>query len=223
MKKLVLVALAILCVGIHDADAKGKRRKKRKRKSSSMTLEVGLNPLGYFWGNYNANAGLIFSDQTALFLEVAYNRTKFADGGLDSNGNKIDVIFGGFSIAPEFRYYFNPNDKADKWFIGAYLKYENATTSGAPYLGIDQNDDPVFYDITANGFGGGLTLGYQWVFDNNLCITAWGGTGYFFVYNEKKDPDFVPSTDPLAATFSSVVQTVNRIDGRGGITVSYRF
>lgn len=228
MKKISFFLLGAMLFGVfsvyagNEEDEDDRRRRRRRRGPS---VEVGINPLGYIWGNYNLMAGLHFSDEASLFLEIAYNRNKFPYSSIDSNGFPIatDVVFNGFSMSPEFRYYFAPDDGNDKWFVGGYLKFRVSSTSGTPYTGIDENEDFVPYDLSNVALAPGLTFGYEWVTRSGLTITLWSGMGYALIYTERKSPDFIPSTDPFYNTYNFALDTFNKLDFRGGFTLGYRF
>jgi hypothetical protein len=230
MKKIILLLVGVMFFGLADAyngfgdDDDDKKRRRRKRRGA--TTEIGINPFGYLFGNYNLLGGYNFSEQSAIYVELAYTRNKFPYTGLDTNtGFPVlkDVVFSGFSIAPEFRYYFSPDDANDRWFIGGYLKFRTSSTSGQPYMGFDKDDEPVFYDLKNVALIPGITFGYHLVTNSNLTFTFWTGGGYALLYNETKDPDFAPSTSPGIGIVNEVFTTFNKLDFRGGITVGYRF
>ncbi len=214
--------LSMLTVYAGDDDDDDKRRRRRR---GGPTFEIGLNPIGYIWGSYNLIGAMHLSDESSLFLELAYNRNKFPYTSIDSNGTPIatDVIFNGFSMTPEYRYYFNPDDGNDRWFVGGYLRFRVSSTSGAPYVGVDENEDFVAYDLSNVALAPGVTFGYEFLTRSDFTITLWAGAGYALLYKESKSPDYVPSSDPMYNYYNIAVTTFNRLDFRGGFTVGYRF
>lgn len=230
MRKLPLFLLALMLCSFFDASAFGtdddddRRRRRRRRKGPKY--EVGINPLGYLFGNYNVIGAAHLSESKSLFLEFAYSRVTSDYSTFDPNtGVPIitNVVSQGFSIAPEFRHYFNPNNDNDGWFLGGYLNIRSLTTDGKPYFGFNSDDELVNYDLSTFGIAPGATGGYGWAFDNGITLTLWAGVGYSIVYSETKDPNFVPSTDPTNNIYNQAVNVVNRLDSRGGFTVGYRF
>lgn len=223
-----MILLGAMLLGTFSAfagDDEDEDRRRRRRRRGGPSVEVGINPFGYLFGNYNVIGGLHFSEESSLFLEVAYNRNKFPYTSVDTNGFPIatDVVFTGFSMAPEYRYYFAPDEGNDKWFVGGYLRFRVSSTDGAPYFGIDQDDEVVYYDLTNVALAPGITFGYEWATKSGLTITLWSGAGYAVIYSETKTPDFTPSDDPFSSTFNSVLTTFNKLDFRGGFTLGYRF
>lgn len=228
MKKITFILLAVFSLSAFNLMAgedEDDRRRRRRGRSGGNGFEVGLNPFGYIFGNYNAMAGYHLSESTSLFAEVAYQRYKYVQTGLDTNFNVYteDIIYSGFSIAPEFRFYFGPDYGNDRWFAGLYLKARFLSTSGQPYVGVNEDDEFVPYDTKSFSVIPGVTVGYEWVTNSGFTITFWTGAGYAVVYNEKTNPEFTPSSDPFWTGFSTVVSTINKLDGRGGITLAYRF
>ena len=229
MKKVSLFLLLVMLFGSVTAfagdDDDDRRRRRRRRGRGGASVEVGINPIGYIFGNYNVIGGLHFSEESSLFMDVAYTRNTFPYSTVDTNGFPIatDVVYSGFSIAPEYRYYFDPDDGNDKWFIGGYLRFRISSTDGAPYAGFDENEDIVAYDLTNFAIAPGFTVGYEWLTKSGFTITLWSGIGFALVYSETKDPDFTPSDEPFYNTFNAAFTTFNKFDVRGGFTLGYRF
>jgi hypothetical protein len=223
LSRLLLVLFALSMFDVYGGEDEDERRRRRRR--SSTKFEIGINPVAYIWGTYNVIAGLHLSEQSSIFLEIAYNRNSFPYRTVDSNNLPVstDVVYNGFSVAPEYRYYFNPDDDNDKWFIGGYLNFRYSSTSGAPYAGIDQDENFVSYDLTNFAVAPGFTVGYEWVTKSGLTFTLWSGLGYALIYTETKDPDFVASDDPFFNIYNVAIDTFNRLDFRGGFTIGYRF
>jgi len=204
-----------------DGHLLGKRRYRR----GGATVELGINPMGHIWGNHNLLGGVHLSDETSLFMELAYVRSKFPFIGFNEDGDLVskDVVYTGFSITPEFRYYFDPDMDNDKWFIGGYLMFRVASTDGKPYGGFDSNLDWVQYDLSTAALAPGFTFGYQWATRSGFTVTAWLGLGYEIIYTGTKDPDFEPTDDPDLRLFEIDLNTFNKLDWRGGFTLGWRF
>ena len=229
MKKASIFLVLIMLFGSVTAfagdDDDDRRRRRRRRRGGGATMEIGINPIGYLFGQYNVIGGMHFSEESSLFVEIAYNNNSYPYTTVDTNGFPVatDVVYSGFSIAPEYRYYFSPNEGNDAWFIGGYLKMRFTSTDGKPYAGVDIDDEFVAYDLSNFAIAPGITVGYEWLTRSGLTITLWTGFGYSLIYTETKDPDFTPSEDPIFGVYNAAVEAVNKLDARGGFTLGYRF
>lgn len=228
MKKIQIILFAAMLVSVFDASAFGDDdddRRRRRRKSKGPSYEVGINPFGYLFGNYNVIGAAHMSENSSIFVEIAYARSKadyFVYDPITLEPIPSEVVFSGFSFAPEYRHYFNPDEGNDGWFIGGYLNIRAISTSGKPYIGFNSDDEIVNYDLNTFGLAPGATLGRGWAFDSGITLTLWGGFGYSVVYSEKQDPVYVPSNDPAYSIYETAVGVLNKVDIRGGFTVGYR-
>lgn len=102
------------------------------------------------------------SDQSSAQLGVAF--TAFSAGG---------TKFSGFSITPEYRFFLT-GEAMQGFFLGPYLRYQNYNlTDEDTFFGSSQKNE-----ATLNTFGGGVNLGYQWVFKQRVVLEPFLRTGY---------------------------------------------
>ncbi len=228
MKKVSIFLVLIMLFGSVTAFAgedEDEDRRRRRRRRGGPSIEVGINPVGYLVGLYNVIGGLHLSDESSIFLEAAYTYVKSPYISVDTSGSIIDteVSYSGLAISPEYRYYISPDDGNDKWFFGAYLSFRTTSTSGAPYLGLDEDEEVVYYDISNVSLAPGVTAGYEWRTESGFTFTAWTGLGYSIVYSETLSPNFTPYDGPNLNPYGVVLNVFNKLSVRGGFTVAYRF
>tara|TARA_R110002050_G_scaffold274159_1_gene418491 strand:- start:9833 stop:10528 length:696 start_codon:yes stop_codon:yes gene_type:complete len=231
MKKTTtfLAALAILFTSF-NASAEGEDED-RRRKGGNFGAHLNLSPI--FSGIYSANVEYGFAKNMSVVLGLGFIdwslTTTSTAGGFGGFGIPTikEVPFRGFMVAPEFRYYFDPNRRPglDRWFVGGYLKVRSVATSGeeltTTVLAPDPNDPNGFpiptltnYDVSYFGLSIGTTFGYMYAFKSGLTLGSWLGIGYFLVSSNSYSNNAAPTVD---------VTDLLSIDPRFGLTVGYRF
>jgi hypothetical protein len=225
MKKTItlLASLAILFTSF-NAFAEGEDEELRRRKKGGFGVHLNLTPIAF--GTYSANLEYGFAKNmsavlTLGFVDLDITQTVSLNGGLP----EIDVIpFRGLIVAPEFRYYFNPNRRPglDRWFVGGYLKIRSLATSGEELISLATLDpfanppvEPVKYDINYFGLSAGATFGYMYAMKSGLTFGSWFGIGYFVVSNTTYTNDVTP----IGASLTDLIST----DFRLGLSIGYRF
>ncbi|OJJ23402.1 hypothetical protein BKI52_03315 [marine bacterium AO1-C] len=102
---------------------------------------------------------------------IAKNSSLQLGGGftnIDVAGTKIN----GFRVTPEFRYYPAKSKDAPKgFFVGPFINYQSLNlTVGASALNASAEGK-----ATLTTFGGGLALGWQWLFGNVVALDLFFG------------------------------------------------
>ncbi len=184
-------------------------------KTFAQTTDVSVNLLPMIFTNFSANISYNLNDNISVGGVIGYQNLKIETTTL---GVTEEVGYGGFYIAPEMRYYFNPDNGNDGFFAGPYLKFRSMGSTGESYTATDVNGNIVNYDTKNTGLALGLILGRNWVTNSNIFFTTWSGIGYYLVNNEKNTKDFVPSPG-----FVEVDSNVPTLDFRLGLSVGYRF
>ncbi|MCU0441352.1 MAG: DUF3575 domain-containing protein [Bacteroidia bacterium] len=201
MKKNLILALALGFCGIKAIKA--------------QTHDVSLNIAPIVFSNYSVNYMFNFTDEMSVGSVIGYQNITIDDPTVAGG----EIKYTGFYLAPEFRYYFNPDEGNDKFYAGGYLKYRNAGTSGDIYTGFLADGSLVNYDVKNNGVALGIVFGKLWQTRVGLNFTLWSGVGYYLFDNESYTNNYDPDKDPNLITINSNLPS---LDFRFGVNVGYR-
>lgn len=86
-----------------------------------------------------------------------------------------DTQLSGFGLTPAYRFYLSNKYQAPAGFyVSPYLRYQyfSLTETYSNFPGTTTNTG------TFRAFGGGLELGYQWIFRDIITLNIFGGIGY---------------------------------------------
>lgn len=180
--------------------------------ANAQTHDVSLNLAPMVFGNYSLNYSFNFQEDMSAGAVVGYQNLKISDG-------VNDYAIKGFYIAPEFRYYFNPNEGNDGFFAGGYLKFRNMGTSGEPGAGSLEDGTIVSYDQKNVGLALGAMAGKLWQTRFGMNFTIWSGLGYYLVNQNTYTNSYNPDKDPLIGATATNLPT---LDFRFGVNVGYR-
>ena len=101
----------------------------------------------------------ILNEKSSLQLGLFYTGTSFAG-----------TRFRGIGITPEYRFYLSESKQAPAgFFVAPFVRYQN--------LKLTDKDDT---NISAgySSFGGGVCVGNQWLFKNQVSIELFGGPSF---------------------------------------------
>ena len=120
-------------------------------------------------------------------------------------GDENELRKSGFRVRAVGKYFFGPEDGADRWYAGLYAGPRSRTVSG--------NDDSVFdAGWKQSAFTAGLTGGFKWVGKSGIVFELGAGIGRAFA-------------DKF--TFNDSTNTVTQngfgVDGFGKAAIGYRF
>ncbi len=189
MKKTILVTLILFTFGVVNA----------------QKFEAKINPLGAMFGKPDISVEYIVNDNFGVELSagIAFGKTgsSVSFGGVSSE----KPTQSGFGVKLISKYYFSPDQGADGWYGGIYLRQES--------LDLTYSSSFSASDYKSSIFAGGVEFGKKWVFDSGVLIELALGTGRPF--SEKR-------------TFSNVANTNNLdielgVDFTGKFAVGYRF
>jgi len=147
--------------------------------------DINANVLGAFFGNYGLGYEYVINDEMGAGISFNY-ATGFLGIDLD---DVTDQTFSSFNIAPEFRFYFNPEDGADGFYFGGYMKYYTSTYGNMNYNLQTTTTNPngtttytskdVKYDRSYTGFAVGIETGRKWVTNSGFFFETMWGFGKF--------------------------------------------
>lgn len=188
--------------------------------AKAQTHDVSLNLAPIALSNYSANYLFNFADEMSVGSVIGYQNFEITGTGTGT-GASSTIAYKSFYIAPEFRYYFNPDEGNDGFFAGAYLKYRNAGTTGDVNIGELEDGTLVNYDEKNNGLALGIMTGRLWQTRIGLNFSIWSGFGYYLFdvtsYTNGYDPEKDPSVFGASATTN-----LPALDFRLGVNVGYR-
>jgi hypothetical protein len=184
-------------------------------KTFAQTIDFSINLAPMVFTNFSGNLSYNLEDNMSVGTVIGYQNLKIT---ATSGTTTEEVGYGGFYIAPEFRYFFNPDRGNDGFFAGPYLKFRSMGSSGEAYAALDANGDVVNYDTKNTGLALGIVLGKTWITNSNIFFTTWTGLGYYLFNKTTNSKDF--EKDPLTTEITSSVPT---LDFRLGLSVGYRF
>ena len=106
----------------------------------------------------------------SFFIEHAISEEASIQlGGLYTGASIDDTKLRGFAITPEFRYYLSESgQKLDGFYIAPFLRYQN----------LELTDDSEPGKATLQTFGGGVTIGRQWIFKDRISLDLFIGPKY---------------------------------------------
>jgi hypothetical protein len=180
--------------------------------ANAQTHDVSLNLAPMVLGNYSLNYSFNFQEDMSAGTVIGYQNLKIDDG-------TTTYSYKGFYVAPEFRYYFNPDEGNDGFFAGGYLKYRNMGTEGEPYIGVLEDGTDVLYDTKNSGLALGILTGKLWQTRFGMNITIWSGIGYYLINKTTYTNSYNPDTDPYLTTTYTNLPT---LDFRLGLNIGYR-
>lgn len=137
--------------------------------TNAQTNAIKINPISLALTTVNLSFEHKVSDKASFQIGAFYTVLNYSNV---LGGNRTD--FSGFGITPEFRFYVVGKPRQGL-FLGPYLRYQNlnATASGNDNFG-----NSAFYEATLNTFGGGVNLGYQWVFGGRFVLEPFLRIGF---------------------------------------------
>lgn len=138
-------------------------------------IDATINPIGLLWGNLSIAGDYVISD--AISVEGAIG---FGSGDALSDTYKWRNI----PVTVSGKYYFNPDDGADKFYTAAWLRYV-----GRKYEVEDQMSS--FVDFTQTRLGLGISVGFKSVSRSGIVFDINFGAGRALVDETKLDSEGV--------------------------------
>lgn len=136
--------------------------------TQAQNTVVKINPLSLAFLTANVAVEHAVSDKMSVQLGAAFGGFKFGAGDLKTS-------YTGFSVVPEFRYYVTKHDAPKGFFVGPYGVYRSYTTKQTVN---DLSGGTSEAKSKLSIAGGGLNLGYQFLFDSGFALELFMGPCY---------------------------------------------
>lgn len=116
---------------------------------ANAQIDVTVNPIGLLFGGINVGADFVMSDQFSIEGNVGYNaRTTDLSFGI---ADDTEFKYTGVPIQAVGKYYFNPDDGADKFYGSVFLRYVNRSYKSQGSTNTN--------DFNQSRFGAGIGVG----------------------------------------------------------------
>jgi Protein of unknown function (DUF3575) len=175
---------------------------------------IKFNYLSCLFRTLNFSYERVVNGNKAFLIGAYFNNTveEYNDG---DNSNESTA----FSFTPEYRYYFLEIDKPQGFFLAPYLRYQyfNNKRIFDNYVYLPDGNQQIVLTSTnkiINTYGGGLVIGYQYIFKEKICFDAFLGPSYTKFVGDKKDFD------------GNAFYQINSVEGifvRFGSTIGIKF
>ncbi len=139
---------------------------------SNAQIDVTINPIGLLFGDLNVGADFVLSENLSIEGTIG-----IATGSDDAAFNDAESKYFGLPITVFGKYYFNPNNGADKFYIDAWLRFVSRSYNW------EGNDADLFVDYSQTRVGGGFGIGYKVVSDGGFVFDIGFGAGRAFIDN----------------------------------------
>lgn len=162
LKFLILLCFLTLCSVMNKTQAQ---------------VDLTVSPIGLLFGDLNA--GVDFSITENFSTEAQIGLTF----GKDDLGEGDEYKYFGLPITVLGKYYFNPNNGADRFYADVFLKFVQRSYS------VDGDNVLGYADYSNTRFGAGFGIGYKVVSKGGFVFDIGFGAGKAFVDKTKFDDD----------------------------------
>ncbi len=145
---------------------------------SNAQVDVTVNPLTLLFGGFNGSADFVLSENLSIEAQIGLAFGK-SDIGLNDDESK----YFGLPVTVFGKYYFSPDDGADKFYADAFLKFVTRSYT------IEGDNTFNYADYSNTRFGLGFGVGYKIVSDGGFVFDIGFGAGKAFVDKTKFDAD----------------------------------
>ena len=162
--KFLILALAVFTLSTYRANAQ---------------VDVTINPVGLLFGGINVGADFVLADEFSIEANVGYN-SRTDDLSFDGSTNEFKYT--GVPIQAVGKYYFSPDDGADKFYAAAFLRYVNRSYK-------EETDGSAVNDFTQSRFGAGIGIGTKSVSRSGVVFDFGVNVGRVIADNTKFETD----------------------------------
>ncbi len=169
-----------IVIADEENDMLKKRRKKkggRRGGGGDYSNSIKTNPLSMIFGTFGAQYERKIGDNMSVALTLGfYSRSTGILG--------MEYSYSGFSINPEFRYYFE--EAIEGWYVSPYVTFTMINEKMA-FTGYEEFNNKITV------FGGGAVGGRQWIW-GGFTLDLYAGVGYTsmsYTYDDKYDENMI--------------------------------
>lgn len=145
----------------------------------AQKVVIKINPLSLFAVTANVQGEYVFNDKMSLQMGVFAGRVSLSVG---NTGLAKEIGYTWFGLTPEFRYYAQ-NAKKDAprgLYLAPFFRYR---LDKRRFIASVYDPDLQLYSTgvvtkTPHLFGGGVLLGYQWLFNDVFALDLFFGPQY---------------------------------------------
>jgi hypothetical protein len=144
---------------------------------SEAQVDLTINPVGLLWGDLSVGADFTISENLSVEAAVGFGSGNNGLGEGEFKHRSIPITAFG-------KYYFNPDNGADKFYILAFLRFINRNYSW-------EGSSSFYDDYSVTRVGGGFGVGYKVVSGGGFVFDINFGAGRSFINNYKYDDSSV--------------------------------
>lgn len=163
--------------------------------------EVRINPVGLLFGSPDLSGEYIVSPDFGAELTMSLETGTWGVVTYDDYEAKKS----GFGVMLAGKYYFSPEDDADRFYAGLYMRNKS--------YAVDSDEDGYVYGYKRSSTSAGLILGYKWVSHRNVVFEI--GAGFGRAFSDKITWTNEDGSDNLDMSI--------RVDAFSRLAVGYRF
>ena len=143
--------------------------------------DFDINAAGLFYKNFGVDYEYNIKDQMGIGLSFTYAQNTL--------GMALDdgVNFSTIDIVGEHKFYPNPSNGGDRFYISLYIKYRTSSWKDMSYTSANLEKK---YDMSFQGMAVGFQTGYKKVFPSGIYFEGSIGAGrYLFTkWDDTADP-----------------------------------
>ena len=147
--------------------------------SQAQNVVIKINPLSLFVITGNVQAEYAFNEKMSAQLGFYIGSINLGFGASGTDGG---VNYTWYGVTPEFRYYVtNKTKEAPRGFyVAPFLRYSKVSYDFTGSVTDPDNGLNTTASIGAdvNSIGGGVSLGYQWLFGDVFALDLFFGPQY---------------------------------------------
>ena len=128
--------------------------------TTQAQVDATINPINAIWGKYSLGADITLSQNLSIEPTISILSKETGDGkytGIPAN------LF--------LKYYFNPSNGADRFYVDVWARYVNRK------FDYDPENIEVYSNFDQNRFGVGFGIGYKVVSQKGFVFDIGFGTG----------------------------------------------
>lgn len=173
--------------------------------AQAQYTDIQINPIGALFGNLSATAEFPVAETIGVEPSLALRLGSTSLGGLTYKRS-------GFGAGVNGKFYFNPQDGHDRFYVGAYTRFSSTKNK------VEENDGSssggFAEEYTRTRLSLGVLVGHKWVADNGLVFEIAVGGGRALLNNF----DYEDGDD----AFEDSLNALTQFDAYGRLSLGYR-